>query len=75
MDSIYCAVQTHSLNEIDYLSSFEGLIASYCYCLPAGMDEIRNHCQYVQNALLFYVLYCTTDSDLGIGTDSWIIHD
>jgi len=75
MDSVYCTVQTHSLNKRDYLSSFKGFIASYCYCIPAATDGIRTHCQYIQNTLLFYVLYYTTDSDLGIGPDSWIIHD
>jgi len=72
MDSVYCTVQSQSLNK---RNSFTGLIASYCYCLPAGLDGIRTHCQYIQNTLLFYVLYYTTDSDLGIGPDSWIIHD
>jgi hypothetical protein len=75
MDSVYCTVQTHSLNKRDYLSSFKGLIASYCYCIPAAMDGIRSHCEHTQNTLLVFVLHYTTESDLGIGPDSWIIHD
>ena len=40
MDSVYCMVQTHFLNKREYLSSFKGLIASYCYCLLQAWTEL-----------------------------------
>ena len=75
MDSVNCAVQTYSVNKRDFLSSFKEFIASYSYCVLAGKDGIRTHCRYIQNTPLCYVLYHTTDSDLEIVPDSWIIHD